>query len=106
MEALDSMPDISADLVDLRTLLPWDEETVLASVRKTGKVIVFHEDTLTGGIGGEITSRIAEKCFANLDAPPVRCGALDTPVPMSSVLEWNFLPKQRFMEQLKQLAAY
>lgn len=106
MEALDAMPEISADLIDLRTLLPWDEETVLNSVKKTGKVIMLHEDTLTGGIGGEITARIAEKCFSYLDAPPVRCGALDTPVPMSSALEWNFLPKNRFTSQLKQLAEY
>lgn len=106
MEALDQMPDLSADLIDLRTLLPWDKEAVIASVKKTGKVIVLHEDTLTGGIGGEIVSEISENCFANLDAPPVRCGALDTPVPMSAALEMNFLPKDRFMEQLKQLAAY
>jgi 2-oxoisovalerate dehydrogenase E1 component len=106
MEALDAMPDVAADLVDLRTLLPWDEDAVMQSVKKTGKVLILHEDTLTGGIGGEIAARIAEKCFPYLDAPPVRCGALDTPVPMSAALENNFLPKNRFIQQLQQLAAY
>lgn len=87
-------------------MLPWDEEAVLNSVKKTGKVIVMHEDTQTGGIGGEITARIAEKCFPYLDAPPVRIGALDTPVPMSAALEKNFLPKERFIQLLCELNAY
>ena len=106
LEALAKYPDINADVIDLRTLLPWDEEAVLASVKKTGKVIVMHEDTQTGGIGGEITARIAEKCFPYLDAPPVRIGALDTPVPMSAVLEQNFLPKERFFTALRTLADF
>lgn len=106
IELLDKYPEISADLIDLRTLLPWDEASVLNSVKKTGKALIMHEDTLTGGIGGEITARIAEVCFQYLDAPPVRIGALDTAVPMSSALEWNFLPKQRFEEALLSLAAY
>jgi 2-oxoisovalerate dehydrogenase E1 component len=106
LEALEKYPDINADVIDLRTLLPWDEEAVLASVKKTGKVIVMHEDTQTGGIGGEITARIAEKCFPYLDAPPVRIGALDTPVPMSAVLEQNFLPKERFFTALRTLADF
>ncbi len=106
LEALELDKTISADLIDLRTLLPWDEEAVLASVKKTGKVIVMHEDTQTGGIGGEITARIAEKCFPYLDAPPVRIGALDTAIPMSSNLEWNFLPKDRFIDALKLLVDY
>lgn len=106
LEALNANPDISADLVDLRTLIPLDTDTIIKSVKKTGKVIVFHEDTLTGGIGGEIASLIAEKCFQNLDAPVVRIGSLDTPVPMSNQLEWNFLPKERFSQKLKELAAY
>ena len=106
LEALSQQPGISADLVDLRTLLPWDKETVLNSVKKTGKAIILHEDTLTGGIGGEITALIAEQCFILLDAPPVRVGSLDTPVPMSAALEWNFLPKDRFKTALKVLAEY
>ena len=106
LEILDKHPEISADLIDLRTLLPWDESAVMESVMKTGKVIVMHEDTLTGGIGGEITARIAENCFRQLDAPPVRIGALDTAVPMSTALEWNFLPKRRFEEAMLKLAAW
>lgn len=106
MEILDKHPGISADLIDLRTLLPWDEDAVLASVKKTGKAIVMHEDTVTGGIGAELTARIAEKCFPYLDAPPVRIGALDTPVPMSNALEWSFLPRDRFERALLKLAAY
>jgi 2-oxoisovalerate dehydrogenase E1 component len=106
LEALEKFTDINADVVDLRTLLPWDEEAVLTSVKKTGKVLVMHEDTHTGGIGGEITACIAEKCFPYLDAPPVRIGALDTPVPMSATLEQNFLPKARFMDALRKLADF
>ncbi|MFM7901356.1 MAG: alpha-ketoacid dehydrogenase subunit beta, partial [Bacteroidota bacterium] len=87
MEVLDKNPSISADLVDLRTLLPWDRETVLASVKKTGKVIILHEDTITGGVGAEIAAVIAQECFNHLDAPVVRSASLDTPVPMSSTLE-------------------
>ena len=106
LEAMNENPDIDAEIIDLRTLLPWDRETVLSSVRKTGKALMLHEDTLTGGIGGEIISVIAEECLFSLDAPPVRIGSLDTPVPMSSSLEWNFLPKDRFKVALKKLAAF
>ncbi len=98
--------NISADLIDLRTLLPWDKEAVEKSVRKTGKAIVLHEDTLTGGIGGEIAAHIAEHCFEHLDAPIIRSASLDTPVPMNLELEWNFLPKKRFKEQLHKLLAF
>jgi 2-oxoisovalerate dehydrogenase E1 component len=106
LEALNENTDIDADLLDLRTLLPWDKEAVINSVKKTGKVVVLHEDTLTGGIGGEIIAVIAEECLFNLDAPPVRIGSLDTPVPMSAALEWNFLPKDRFKTALKKLVQY
>ncbi len=106
MEALDENKNIQADLIDLRSLLPWDKETVLESVKRTGKVIIFHEDTLTGGIGGEIAAEISSACFQWLDAPVMRCGSLDTAVPMSNQLEWNFLPRDRFKQMLKQLAAY
>lgn len=105
LEALQET-QISADLIDLRTLLPWDKETVEASVKKTGKLIILHEDTLTGGIGGEISAHIAEHCFEYLDAPVIRSASLDTPVPMNVELEWNFLPKKRFVEQLKNLKKY
>ena len=106
MEALDENKNIQADLIDLRSLLPWDKETVLESVKRTGKVIIFHEDTLTGGIGGEIAAEISSACFQWLDAPVMRCGSLDTAVPMSNHLEWNFVPRDRFKQMLKQLAAY
>lgn len=106
MEALKEFSEINADLIDLRTLLPWDKEMVLDSVKRTGKVIVFHEDTLTGGIGAEIASVIGQECFQYLDAPVVRCGSLDTPVPMSHGLEWNFLPRDRFKKQLLELFHY
>jgi len=106
LEALEKYTCISADLIDLRTLLPWDEETVIHSVKKTGKVIILHEDTITGGIGAEIAAVIAQKCFNYLDAPVVRSASLDTPVPMSGQLEWNFLPKDRFFEQLRELSEW
>lgn len=106
LETLKSLPDISADLLDLRTLLPWDKQTVEASVKKTGKVIILHEDTLTGGIGGELSAHISEHCFESLEAPIIRSASLDTPVPMNVDLEWNFLPKKRFRDQLLQLLNY
>jgi len=95
---------ISAEIVDMRTLLPLDEETVLASVRKTSRAIVLHEATLTGGVGGEIAARIAEKAFYDLDAPIVRIAAPDTPVPFSPPLEEAFLPKASVVaERARQL---
>jgi 2-oxoisovalerate dehydrogenase E1 component beta subunit len=83
---------ISVEIVDLRTLAPLDEATILESVRKTSKVIVLHEATLTGGLGGEIAARITEKAFECLDGPVLRMGAPDTPVPFSPPLEEAFLP--------------
>jgi 2-oxoisovalerate dehydrogenase E1 component len=106
MEILDKYPAIKADLIDLRTLVPLDQDAIIASVKKTGKAIVLHEDTLTGGIGGELSSIINENCFECLDAPVVRCGSLDTPVPMNADLEWNFLPKARFEKALNDLFNY
>jgi 2-oxoisovalerate dehydrogenase E1 component len=106
MEALDENPDIQADLIDLRTLAPLDTETILDSVKRTGKVLVMHEDTLTGGIAGEIAALISEHCFEFLDAPVMRVGSLDTPVPMNADLENNFLPKQRFRDKLLMLHKY
>lgn len=103
IEALSNNPNIQADLIDLRTLAPLDIETIYTSVRKTGKVIVMHEDTLTGGIAGEIAALITEHCFDYLDAPVMREGSLDTPVPMNVDLENNFLPKERFVEKLLKL---
>ncbi|MBL7920560.1 MAG: dehydrogenase E1 component subunit alpha/beta [Bacteroidia bacterium] len=106
IEALNENPDMSADLIDLRTLAPLDVDTIYASVKKTGKVIVMHEDTLTGGIAGEIASLITENCFDYLDAPVMREGSLDTPVPMNVDLEHNFLPKERFKQKLMKLWKY
>ncbi len=105
-EMLAEIPDISGEIVDLRTLAPWDKEAVRKSVVKTGKVIVLHEDCQTGGIGGEIAAWIGEHCFTSLDAPVMREGSLDTPVPFATALEHNFLPKERFKEKLKDLAAF
>ncbi|MES2589196.1 MAG: dehydrogenase E1 component subunit alpha/beta [Bacteroidota bacterium] len=106
LEAADKNPDISIDILDLRTLLPLDTEAIYNSVRKTGKVIVLHEDCLTGGIGGELVSLINENCFENLDAPVKRIASLDTPIPFADDLEINFLPKNRFFEALIDLANY
>ena len=93
----------SIELIDLKTLLPWDKDTVEESVKKTGKVLVFNEDCLTGSISGEIASWIAEHCFEYLDAPVMREGSLDTPVPFNSELEKDFLPKERIKLKIKKL---
>jgi len=105
-EAIDSLEGVSADILDLRTILPWDKEAVAATVKKTNKVLVLHEDTLTGGVGAEIAAWISEHCFEHLDAPVSREASLDTPVPFSRPLEENFLPQQRFLEKLRRLLAY
>jgi 2-oxoisovalerate dehydrogenase E1 component len=97
---------LDVEIIDLRTLAPLDTETIYESVKKTGKAFVLHEDTLTGGIGGEISALITEHCFEYLDAPVMREGSLDTPVPMNADLEINFLPKERFADKLKKLLAY
>jgi 2-oxoisovalerate dehydrogenase E1 component len=98
--------DSSIEIIDLRSLMPWDKEAVAESVKKTGKVIILHEDCLTGGFGGEISAWISENLFEYLDAPVLRVGGLDTPVPFASSLEKNFLPKERFGEKLKWLINY
>ncbi|WP_090662374.1 alpha-ketoacid dehydrogenase subunit alpha/beta [Parafilimonas terrae] len=98
--------DISIDITDLRTLLPLDYDAVKRSVQRTGKVLVLHEDTLTGGIGGEIAAWISEHCFEMLDAPVVRCASLDTPVPFNIELEKNFLAKTRLDACVQKLINY
>lgn len=105
MESVSAL-GISADIIDLRTLLPWDKEAVMNTVKKTGRVLVLHEDCLTGGIGGEISAWIAEHCFEWLDAPVLREASLDTPVPFAKALEENFLPKSRLNERINQLLRY
>ena len=98
---------VSVEIVDLRTILPWDKETVLESVRKTSKVLILHEDTHTGGFGGEIGSTIAEEAFEHLDAPIRRITAPDTPVPFSPPLEKAFIPQvEDVVAGLRDLAEY
>jgi 2-oxoisovalerate dehydrogenase E1 component len=99
-------PEISIDILDLRTLQPLDYFAIRASVARTGRILILHEDTLTGGIGGEIAAWIAENCFALLDAPVLRCASLDTPVPFSIELENNFLGKARLDETVQKLISY
>lgn len=99
-------PDVSIDLLDLRSLLPLDYDAIYNTVKKTGKVLILHEDTLTGGIGGEIAAWISEHCFELLDAPVMRCASLDTPVPFAKELEQNFLADSRLEEVLERLMNY
>jgi 2-oxoisovalerate dehydrogenase E1 component len=99
-------PDISFDILDLRTLLPLDYDAIRASVMRTGKVLLLHEDTLTGGIGGELGAWISENCFESLDAPIVRCASLDTPIPFAIELEQNFLAKSKLDTAVQKLLAY
>jgi 2-oxoisovalerate dehydrogenase E1 component len=106
LEALAANPAISAEVIDLRTLLPWDKEAVEKTVRKTGRVLILHEDTLTGGVGAELAAYISEYCFTSLDAPVVRVASLDTPIPFAPTLEDNFLPRRRLVEKIKELARF
>lgn len=99
-------PDISFDILDLRTLLPLDYDAIRAAVERTGKIVVLHEDTLIGGIGGEIAAWISEHCFESLDAPVLRCASLDTPVPFSIELEQNFLAKSKLDSVITKLMQY
>jgi len=105
-EYADTHPEISFDILDLRTLLPLDYKAIRASVNNTGKVLVLHEDTLTGGIGGEVAAWIAQNCFEYLDASVMRCASLDTPIPFNSELEKNFLAKSRLDEMVQKLINY
>jgi 2-oxoisovalerate dehydrogenase E1 component len=97
---------LTADILDLRTLLPFDKEAIAATVKKTGKVLILHEDTLTGGIGAEISAWITEHLFEYLDAPVMRCASLDTPVPFAIPLEKNFLAQSRLKDSLQTLLSY
>ena len=106
LDVLKNNPDISADLVDLRTLVPLDKGMVLNSVKKTGKAIVLHEDCMIGGFGADLASIISDECFEFLDAPVKRSASMDTPVPFAIDLEDTFLAKKRFETQLKELLAY
>ena len=106
LEILDKHPEIDADLLDLRTLQPLDTEAIYASVKKTGKLIILQEDTLFGGIASDISAMVMENCFEYLDAPVKRVGSLETPVPFAKSLESNYLPKNRFEQQLLELYRY
>ena len=97
---------ISCDLIDLRTLSPLDAESIIKSVNKTGKAIILHEDSLFGGLGSEISSIIMENCFENLDAPVIRVGSLNTPIPFEESLEKQYLPFDRFEKEIKVLLNY
>jgi len=98
---------VSVEVIDLRTLNPLDTETILRSVRKTGKVLIAHEDTLTGGFGGEIAAIIAAEAFERLDAPVVRVAAKDAPVPYGPGLENAMLPQEAdIVRALERLVRY
>lgn len=106
LKTLEKHSQIDADLIDLRTLLPLDYTAIADSVKKTGKVIILHEDCLFGGIGGELSAWITQNCFEYLDAPIFRTASLDTPVPFNAELEKQFLPESRFESDLLKLVAY
>ncbi len=99
-------PEISIDILDLRALLPLDYTAIRDAVRRTGRVLLLHEDTLTGGIGGEIAAWIAEHCFKWLDAPVMRCASWDTPIPFNIELEKGFMAKSRLGESIEKLLSY
>ena len=97
---------INCDLIDLRTLSPLDSESIINSVKRTGKAIILHEDNLFGGLASEISSIIMENCFENLDAPVVRVGSLNTPIPFEENLEKQYLPFERFEKEILKLLEY
>ena len=106
LETLDKNPEISADVIDLRTLQPLDVETIYTSVKKTSKAIILQEDSLFGGIASDISSLIMENCFEFLDAPVKRIASLETPIPFNKELEQQYLSKNRFEDALKELLIY
>lgn len=107
LSAASKLDDVSVEVIDLRTLNPLDEETIYNSVRKTGKVLIVHEDTVFGGFGGEIAARISDTCFQNLDGPVRRVGAKDSPVPYSPPLEQDMLPNETdILNALRDLAGF
>ncbi|MDX1495580.1 MAG: transketolase C-terminal domain-containing protein, partial [Longimicrobiales bacterium] len=106
-QRLESEDGLSVEIVDLRTLLPMDDDAIVASVRKTNRLLIVHEDTRTGGIAGEIAMRVSEKAFEWLDAPMLRVTAIDAPVPYSGSLEDYFLPQvDDVVKAARYLAAY
>jgi 2-oxoisovalerate dehydrogenase E1 component len=106
LETLEQNPEIKADLIDLRTLMPLDTETIYKSVKKTGKVIILQEDSIFGSMASDISALIMENCFEYLDAPVKRVGSLETPIPFAANLEAGYLPKEKFKEKLLDLLSY
>ena len=106
LDTLAKNPEISADLLDLRTLQPLDTEAIFASVKKTGRVIIYQEDSMFGGIASDISAMIMENCFKYLDAPVKRVASLDSPIPFTKALEDQYLPKGRFEIALQELLEY
>ncbi|MEQ8420388.1 MAG: dehydrogenase E1 component subunit alpha/beta [Arenibacter algicola] len=106
LESLNDNPDIKADLIDLRTLQPMDMDAIYTSVKKTGKLIILQEDSLFGGVASDICALVVENCFEFLDAPIKRVASLETPIPFSKNLENNYLPKERFGQELLNLLSY
>jgi len=98
--------DLDIEILDLRTLLPLDYDAIQTTVQKTGRVLVLHEDSLTGGPGAEIAAYISEHLFEFLDAPVIRIASLDTPIPFTTVLEQNYLASFRLKDGLKRLMEY
>ncbi len=106
LEILSKNPEISADLIDLRTLQPLDSETIFESIKKTGRCIILQEDSMFGGIASDISALIMENCFKYLDAPVKRVASLETPIPFVKALEYQYLPKVRFEVDLLELLKY
>ena len=106
LETLANNPNINADLLDLRTLQPLDQEAIIGSVKRTGKAIILQEDSLFGGIASDISALIMEQCFEFLDAPVKRVASLETPIPFINQLEKQYLSKERFEAELKSLLSY
>ena len=105
-DVMEGIQGKTADIIDLRTLQPWDKDAVADSVKKTNKVIIVHEDTITGGIGAEISAWITENHFEHLDGPVMRVGGLDTPVPFRKELEENFMPNSRLKGKIEKLLTF
>jgi 2-oxoisovalerate dehydrogenase E1 component len=98
--------NLSVTVIDLRTLLPWDKDTVIEQVKRCNKALVLTEDTLTGSIASDISAYITENAFQHLDAPVKRLGSLDTPIPLAKSLEDQFLPWNRLESSLEELLGY
>ena len=106
LDTLEKNPDISADLIDLRTLVPLDKQAIFKSVKKTGKAIILQEDNEFGAFGSDLSALIMENCFEALDGPVRRVSSIETPIPFVPTLEKQYLPKDRFEEELRSLLAY